>query len=197
MQPARQAKIAKRCHHLSPATSRAASSPDEATASSCHIKGWHAPKLAGHRGDVVVARSDASMVGQGDHLGTMLDSCHDRCFKFRLGRLVETIRPLRPAQERGMKLLATDRRRNEQQCSRTLRCKINSQGSPAIASRLSSARRDRQQGNQGKYQSSDGRSLFLNNIARDLWSMCHQAQILLVVVHRPGKVNVRADRLPC
>ena len=25
--------------------------------------------------------------------------------------------------------------------------------------------------------------------------MCYQAHILLVVVHRPGKVNVRADRL--
>ena len=40
-----------------------------------------------------------------------------------------------------------------------------------------------------------GRSLFLNSIARDLWSMCYQAQILLIAVHRPGKVNVRADRL--
>ena len=27
--------------------------------------------------------------------------------------------------------------------------------------------------------------------------MCYQAQILLVAVHRPGKVNVRADRLSC
>ena len=40
-----------------------------------------------------------------------------------------------------------------------------------------------------------GRSLFLNSIAQDLWSMCYQAQILLVVVHRPGKVKVRTDRL--
>ena len=40
-----------------------------------------------------------------------------------------------------------------------------------------------------------GRSIFLNSIARDLWSMCYQARILLVAVHRPGKVNVRADRL--
>ena len=42
-----------------------------------------------------------------------------------------------------------------------------------------------------------GRSLFLNSIARDLWSMCYQARILLVAVHRPGKVNVRANRLSC
>ena len=42
-----------------------------------------------------------------------------------------------------------------------------------------------------------GRSLFLNSIARDLWSVCYQAQILLVAVHCPGKVNVRADRLSC
>ena len=40
-----------------------------------------------------------------------------------------------------------------------------------------------------------GRSIFLNSIARDLWSMCYRAHILLVAVHRPGKVNVRADRL--
>ena len=29
-----------------------------------------------------------------------------------------------------------------------------------------------------------GRSPFLNSIAHDLWSMCYQAQILLVSVHR-------------
>ena len=40
-----------------------------------------------------------------------------------------------------------------------------------------------------------GRSPFLNSIGRDLWSMCYRAQILLVAVHRPGKVNVRADRI--
>ena len=40
-----------------------------------------------------------------------------------------------------------------------------------------------------------GRSVFLNSIAGDLWSMCYQAHILLVAVRRPGKVNVRADRL--
>ena len=27
--------------------------------------------------------------------------------------------------------------------------------------------------------------------------MCYQAHILLVALHRPGKVNVRADRLYC
>ena len=39
------------------------------------------------------------------------------------------------------------------------------------------------------------RSPFLNSIARDLKSMCYQARILLVAVHRLGKVNVRADRV--
>ena len=38
-----------------------------------------------------------------------------------------------------------------------------------------------------------GRSPFLNSIARDLWSMCYHADILLVAVHRPRKVNVQAD----
>ena len=40
-----------------------------------------------------------------------------------------------------------------------------------------------------------GRSLFLNSIAQDLWSMCYRAQILFIAVHCLGKVNVRADRL--
>ena len=38
-----------------------------------------------------------------------------------------------------------------------------------------------------------GRSVFTKIIARDLWSMCYRAHILLVAVHRPGKVNVRAN----
>ena len=42
-----------------------------------------------------------------------------------------------------------------------------------------------------------GQCLFLNSIAQDLWSMCYQAHTLLVAIHRPGKVNVRADRLSC
>ena len=40
-----------------------------------------------------------------------------------------------------------------------------------------------------------GRFIFLTSIAWDLWSMCYRAHILLVAVHRPGKVNVRVDRL--
>ena len=43
-----------------------------------------------------------------------------------------------------------------------------------------------------------GRFPFLSSIARDLClvtMMCYKAQILLVAVHRPGNVNVRADRL--
>ena len=77
LQPTQQAKLVTWSRHLSPATSLAASSPIEATVSACHIQGWHAPKLAGHRGATVVARSNASMVGQGDHLGTMPDGSHD------------------------------------------------------------------------------------------------------------------------
>ena len=38
-----------------------------------------------------------------------------------------------------------------------------------------------------------GRSVFLNSIAWDLWSMCYQAHILLVAVHRLGEVIARAD----
>ena len=35
-----------------------------------------------------------------------------------------------------------------------------------------------------------GWSPFLNSIAWDLWSMCYQAHIPLVAVHRPSKVNM-------
>ena len=41
-----------------------------------------------------------------------------------------------------------------------------------------------------------GRSPFLNSIAWDLWSMCYQAHILFVAVHRPGKVNVLLSTHP-
>jgi hypothetical protein len=40
-----------------------------------------------------------------------------------------------------------------------------------------------------------GRSRFLHSMARELWLLCHQHSILLQAVHRPGKVNLRADRL--
>ena len=44
----------------------------------------------------------------------------------------------------------------------------------------------------------EGRSVFLNSITQDLWSVCYRAppaHILFVTVHRPGKVNTRADCL--
>ena len=40
-----------------------------------------------------------------------------------------------------------------------------------------------------------GRFVFLNSIAQELWSMCYRAHILLIAVHTPSKVNVRADCL--
>ena len=40
-----------------------------------------------------------------------------------------------------------------------------------------------------------GRSRFLNNIARNLWTLCYNSGILLQAVHRPGKENQRADKL--
>ena len=40
-----------------------------------------------------------------------------------------------------------------------------------------------------------GRSRFLSSIARRLWTMCYSNNILLSAVHRPGKVNQRADLL--
>ena len=40
-----------------------------------------------------------------------------------------------------------------------------------------------------------GRSRLLSSIARRLWTMCYSNSILLSAVHRPGKVNQRADLL--
>ena len=40
-----------------------------------------------------------------------------------------------------------------------------------------------------------GRSRFLHSMARELWLHCHKHSIWLQAVHRPGKVNIRADRL--
>ena len=40
-----------------------------------------------------------------------------------------------------------------------------------------------------------GRSRFLHSMARELWLHCHKHSIWLQAVQRPGKVNIRADRL--
>ena len=37
--------------------------------------------------------------------------------------------------------------------------------------------------------------VFLSGIAQDLWSLCYRAHILLVAVHRLGKVDAQAHRL--
>ena len=116
--------------------------------------------------------------------------CHHRCFKFRLGRVLETSRPLRPAQGRGARLLATDRRGNEQPHSRELSgVKLTVRAAvPSLRGRVVLVETDDKE-TQAYISHLGGRSPFL-------WSMCHHAQILLFAIHRPGKVNTQADRLP-
>ena len=40
-----------------------------------------------------------------------------------------------------------------------------------------------------------GRTLMLSSIAREIWHTAHRYGIHLIAVHRPGKLNERADRL--
>ena len=95
----------------------AVASSDEAAAHEGNLQGPDAPQLSGGGGDAVVARRDASVVRQGDHLGTMPDGRDNRCLRPRLGGMVETFRPLRQAQGRSSGVLATFGGGHEQQCS--------------------------------------------------------------------------------
>ena len=49
----------------------------------------------------MVAWRDAPVTGQGKYLGEMPGGRYDRYIELRLGRIVETFRPDRQAQERG------------------------------------------------------------------------------------------------
>jgi len=69
LQPTRQAKCFKRSGGVGTIAPLAVASSDEAAANACTIQGPNASKLVGYRGDAVVARRDAQVVGQGDHLG--------------------------------------------------------------------------------------------------------------------------------
>ena len=40
-----------------------------------------------------------------------------------------------------------------------------------------------------------GRTLMLSSIAREIWHIAHRHGIHLIAVHRPGKLNERADKL--
>ena len=120
LQPTQQASLlAKQCRHLSRATSLRSTS---LLVCATYKDGMHlnSQVIEEMLCTAVVARSNASMVGQGNHLGTMPYGCHDQCFKFWLGRLMETIWPNRLTQGRGTRLLATDQGGSEQQCLRTL-----------------------------------------------------------------------------
>ena len=144
----------------------------------------------------MVARRDVPVIGQGDHLSQVPNGRDDRCIKPQLGQLVATLQLLRQASPRGMRLLATIGGGHEPRCPRALRCQCDSQGQPRTLSQPSRALVEiDNKVTQAYIDHPGGRSLFLNSIAQDLWSMCYLAQILLVAVHRPGKVNVRAHRL--
>ena len=107
LQLARQAKFTKRSCSVGTIAPLAAPSFDAAATCSGKVSRLNALKLAGDRGDAMVARRDAPMVGQGDHFGQVLDGCDDRCIKPRLEWLVATLRPLRQASPRGTRLRAT------------------------------------------------------------------------------------------
>ena len=68
LQPARQVKFLKRCSSVGTIAPLAAPSSDAATTGSSKVSRHYASKLAGDRGDAVVARRDAPVVGQGYHL---------------------------------------------------------------------------------------------------------------------------------
>ena len=152
-QPARQAQRFKRRYSIGTIAPPAARSLDATAPRSCKVSRFNASKLAGDRGGAVVARRDAPMVGQGDHLSQVPDGCDNRCIKPRLGWLVVTLWPLRQASPRGKRLLATVGGGHEQQCSGALRRQLDGQGRPRTLPKLSYVGGDRQHGNSCLYQS--------------------------------------------
>ena len=104
----------------------------------------------------MVAQRDAPMVRQGNNTGQVPDGCHDRCIELRLGRMVETIRPLQQTQGRGLRLLAIIGGGHEQQCLGAFWCQADGQGPPRTLPQPSGAGQDQQQGNTSTHQPFEG-----------------------------------------
>ena len=69
LQPTQQAKLPKQSGSVGTAAPLAAIPSDAAAAHVCNIQGFNASKLAGYRGDAMVARRDALVVQRSDHIG--------------------------------------------------------------------------------------------------------------------------------
>ena len=87
MQPTRQAKCYKWRCGVSTIAPLAAPSLDVAAVDSCKVSRLNASKLAGCRGDAMVARRDALMAGQGDNdnIYEVPSGRHSRCIQLWLG----------------------------------------------------------------------------------------------------------------
>ena len=72
-------------------------SSSQVSLSSLFLDGLY--RYTGHRGDAVVARRDARLVGQVDHPGAGTDGGDDRCLQPQLERVVATVRPNRQSSQ--------------------------------------------------------------------------------------------------
>ena len=194
LQPAEQAQLSKRRCSIGSIAPLAAPSLDETAAGSCKVSRPYKSKLAGDRGDAVVARRDAPVVRQGDHLCHMLDGGDNRCIEPRQGRrwrpfghsgkLHHKARGFWLPSEEGMSSNArklsgvklTVKAGLEHFCNRVVLVETDNKVTSVYKSFGWPV------------------SIFKQHCWGSLVDVL-SSTILLVAVHRPGKVNVRADRL--
>ena len=143
----------------------------------------------------MVARRDARLVRQVNHPGAVTDGGDDRCLQPRLGRVVATIWPDRQCSQRSQRLLAPHEQGMSSNARELSGVLLTVQAAlPSLRGKRVLVETDNK-ATQAYVNHLGGRSRFLNSIARRLWTMCYSNNILLSAVHRPGKVNQRADLL--
>ena len=142
----------------------------------------------------MVARRDAGLIRQVHHPGSLTEGGDDRCFQ-PLGRVLATARRDRQSSQRSQRLLAPHEQgmsSNTRELSGVL---LSVQAALPLPRGKALLMETDNKATQAYVNHLGGRSRFLNNIARRLWTMCCSNSILLTAVHRPGKVNQRADLL--
>ena len=151
------------------------------------------PASSGRAG-VVVAGADRveQQVGAPGQASVHFDH---RRFALRLGWLVETSQASPAQDRRGEGPFLEEREPQLQQLAGAhRRCSVSKVLS-FDAARQGSPGRDRQRYDQGLINHIGRRTIVPSAIAREIWHTALQYGIHLVAVHRPGKLNEKADRL--
>ena len=142
-----------------------------------------------------MGQRDEGLVGQVHHPRAVTDGGDDGCFQPRLGRMVATVRPLGTLRNEARGFWLPKEQGMSSNAIELSEALLTVQAAlPALRNKQVLVETDNKV-TQAYINHLGGRSRFLNDIARRLWTMCYRCHILLTAVHRPGKVNQRADLL--